>query len=217
MIMVRPDRKASLVGDAAPQDAAVPDRRAFAADRAFREPPNGCRRLRSAARLRGCLADLPVALSMNSARTPFVRLGPAGEMMAGENVLSCPAVRSRHRAGSAAACRDGSRIAAICNRPRCRAARSRSACRAWRNTRAPWCARPCASSWSCRPSSISSRTACGSTLMPTPSGLSSGTLSNTLAGTPIWCRLSASVSPPMPPPAMRTVMIRPCYCLGVMT
>src|SRR5258708_313715 len=70
-----------------------------------------------------------------------------------------------------------------------------------------------ASRASCRPSSISSRTACGSTLMPTPSGFSSETLSNTLAGTPIWCRLSASVSPPMPPPAMSTVMLRPCYAL----
>src|SRR5438876_6332308 len=66
-----------------------------------------------------------------------------------------------------------------------------------------------ASSRSCRPSSISSRTACGNTLMPTPSGFSSDTLSNILAGTPIWCRLSASVNPPMPPPAMRTVMMRP--------
>ena len=73
-----------------------------------------------------------------------------------------------------------------------------------------------ASSRSCRPSSISSRTACGSTLMPTPSGFSSATLSNTRAGTPIWCRLSASVSPPMPPPAMRTVMIRPRYPACVM-
>src|SRR4051812_47515390 len=72
----------------------------------------------------------------------------------------------------------------------------------------------CTSSLSCRPSSISSRTACGSTLMPTPSGRNSGTLSNTRAGTPIWCRLSASVSPPMPPPAMRTVMVRPSCSLG---
>src|SRR3954454_23712345 len=70
---------------------------------------------------------------------------------------------------------------------------------------------PAASSASCRPSSISSRTACGSTLMPTPSGFSAGTLSKTLAGTPIWCRLSASVSPPMPPPAIRTVMILSCH------
>src|SRR5438270_8080762 len=43
--------------------------------------------------------------------------------------------------------------------------------------------------------------------MPTPSGFNAATLSNTLAGTPIWCRLSASVSPPMPPPAMSTVMV----------
>src|SRR5216684_4052104 len=62
---------------------------------------------------------------------------------------------------------------------------------------------------SCKPSSINSRTACGSTLMPTPSGFNSDTLSNTFAGTPIWCRLSASVSPPMPPPAMSTVMTKP--------
>src|SRR5882757_4286362 len=44
---------------------------------------------------------------------------------------------------------------------------------------------PDASSWLSRPSSISSRTACGSRLMPTPSGFNSETLSNTLAGTPI--------------------------------
>jgi hypothetical protein len=30
-----------------------------------------------------------------------------------------------------------------------------------------------------------------------------------LAGTPIWCRLSANVSPPMPPPAINTVILRP--------
>src|SRR5882672_827126 len=68
---------------------------------------------------------------------------------------------------------------------------------------------PEASSRSSRPSSISSRTACGSTLIPTPSGLNSDTLSNILAATPIWCRLSASVNPPIPPPAISTVMIRP--------
>src|SRR6478609_5129290 len=68
---------------------------------------------------------------------------------------------------------------------------------------------PAASRRSSRPSSINSRTACGSTLMPTPSGFSSDTLSNTLAGMPICCRLSASVSPPMPPPAMSTVMVGP--------
>src|SRR5690349_10077501 len=48
--------------------------------------------------------------------------------------------------------------------------------------------------------------------MPTPSGFNSGTLSNTVAATPIWWRLSASVSPPMPPPAMRMVMVRPFDC-----
>src|ERR1700733_12910486 len=68
---------------------------------------------------------------------------------------------------------------------------------------------PDASNRSSRPSSINSRTACGSTLMPTPSGFNAGTLSKTLAAMPIWCRLSASVSPPMPPPAMRTVMNAP--------
>ena len=45
---------------------------------------------------------------------------------------------------------------------------------------------------SSRPSSVSSRTACGSMLMPTPSGFTSGTLSNTRHGTPIWWRLNAS-------------------------
>jgi hypothetical protein len=44
---------------------------------------------------------------------------------------------------------------------------------------------PDASSLSSSPSSINSRTACGSTLIPTPSGFSAGTLSNTLAATPI--------------------------------
>src|SRR5271166_121086 len=47
--------------------------------------------------------------------------------------------------------------------------------------------------------------------MPTPSGFSSATLSNTLAGTPIWLRLSASVSPPMPPPAISTVIGSPHF------
>ena len=41
-------------GDAAPEDAAVPDRRTFVRDRAFRARPNGCRRLRSARRRHGC-------------------------------------------------------------------------------------------------------------------------------------------------------------------
>src|SRR5947209_7281427 len=70
---------------------------------------------------------------------------------------------------------------------------------------------PAASSSPSRPSSISSRQACGSTLMPTPSGFSSATLSKMRQGTPIWWRLSASVSPPIPPPAIRTVIIDvPC-------
>src|SRR5271163_2257869 len=73
---------------------------------------------------------------------------------------------------------------------------------------------PEASSFSRRPSSINSRTACGSTLIPTPSGFSSDTLSKTLAEMPIWCRLSAKVSPPMPPPAISTVILFPFYVMA---
>ena len=40
--------------------------------------------------------------------------------------------------------------------------------------------------------------------MPTPSGSTSGAASNTRAEMPAWCRLSASASPPMPPPMIRT-------------
>ena len=46
--------------------------------------------------------------------------------------------------------------------------------------------------------------ACGSRLMPTPSGWISGAASNTRQEMPAWCRLSASVSPPMPPPTIST-------------
>src|SRR5262245_47049677 len=53
--------------------------------------------------------------------------------------------------------------------------------------------------------------------MPTPSGFSAGTLSNIFAGMPIWCRLRASVNPPMPPPAISTVIMPPCYLRVVMT
>src|SRR5882757_8216610 len=62
----------------------------------------------------------------------------------------------------------------------------------------------CVANASCRPSSLSSRMACGRRLMPTPSGSTSGAVSNTRAEMPAWCRLSASASPPMPPPTIRT-------------
>src|SRR3981081_4143212 len=62
----------------------------------------------------------------------------------------------------------------------------------------------CAASASCRLSSLSSPMACGSRLMPTPSGSTSGAASNTRAEMPAWCRLSASASPPTPPPTIRT-------------
>src|SRR5262245_1647733 len=45
---------------------------------------------------------------------------------------------------------------------------------------------------------------CGSRLMPTPSGWIPGADSNTRQEMPAWCRLSASVSPPIPPPTIRT-------------
>lgn len=56
-----------------------------------------------------------------------------------------------------------------------------------------------------RPRSNSSRTALGCRLMPTLTGRISCALSNTVNGTPIWCNVRASVSPPMPPPAINTL------------
>src|SRR5260221_181364 len=55
-----------------------------------------------------------------------------------------------------------------------------------------------------KPRSCSSRTAFGCRLMPTPSGCSCATDSNTMQGTPIWCSVRAVAMPPMPPPAMST-------------
>src|SRR5689334_13251165 len=40
--------------------------------------------------------------------------------------------------------------------------------------------------------------------MPTPKGFSSPTASSTRHGTPICCRVRATLSPPIPPPAMST-------------
>src|SRR5688572_9335255 len=40
--------------------------------------------------------------------------------------------------------------------------------------------------------------------MPTPSGRRCCTDSKTRHGTPIWCRVRATLNPPMPPPATRT-------------
>src|SRR6516165_8526063 len=74
----------------------------------------------------------------------------------------------------------------------------------------------CRASVSARPSSVSSRMPCGSRLMPTPSGWISGAVSNTRADTPAWCRLSAKVSPPTPPPTISTsgCSLTDCRSLG---
>src|SRR5512135_1553007 len=53
------------------------------------------------------------------------------------------------------------------------------------------------------PSSPSSRVACGSRLMPTPTALMPGADSYTRHGMPRACSASASVSPPTPAPTMR--------------
>src|SRR5689334_12510002 len=60
-----------------------------------------------------------------------------------------------------------------------------------------------------RPRRASSRAACGRMLIPTPTGLSSGEDSNTREGMPAFSRASASASPPMPPPTIRTSMREP--------
>ena len=56
------------------------------------------------------------------------------------------------------------------------------------------------------PSAHSSSLACGSTLIPAPSGRNSVVASNTRAGIPARCNVNASVSPPMPAPTMITSM-----------
>src|SRR6185369_11975033 len=61
---------------------------------------------------------------------------------------------------------------------------------------------PWRASVSPRPSAVSSRMPCGSSVMPTPSSFTSGAPSYTRQGMPRWCRASASVSPPMPPPTI---------------
>jgi hypothetical protein len=63
---------------------------------------------------------------------------------------------------------------------------------------------PVAASASPRPSSVSSRTACGIRLMPTPSGRSVTAASMTSTSIPAACSESAAVSPPMPAPATIT-------------
>src|SRR3954468_1707174 len=59
------------------------------------------------------------------------------------------------------------------------------------------------------PSVSKTRLACGRILMPTPTALMCGADSNTRQAMPRRCSSSASVSPPMPPPMMRTS----CTCL----
>src|SRR5829696_6047447 len=53
-----------------------------------------------------------------------------------------------------------------------------------------------------RPSPMSSATAAGWMLIPTPSGLISGAASSTVARSPRACSASAVASPPIPPPAI---------------
>src|SRR5215469_4130217 len=68
---------------------------------------------------------------------------------------------------------------------------------------------PWRASVSPRPSAVSSRMACGSSVMPTPNSFTSGAASYTRQVRPRWCRASASVSPPMPPPMIAMSMSRP--------
>ncbi len=64
---------------------------------------------------------------------------------------------------------------------------------------------PIASKWlGPMSSSYRARTAFGWRLIPTPRGLSSATASSTRQGTPICCNVRATLSPPIPPPAMST-------------
>src|SRR3569833_2071845 len=63
---------------------------------------------------------------------------------------------------------------------------------------------PVAANASARPSSVSSRTACGCRLMPTPSGSRARTASTTSTSAPAACRLSADVRPALPAPTTRT-------------
>ena len=63
---------------------------------------------------------------------------------------------------------------------------------------------PVASSSPPRPSSVSSRTACGIRLIPTPSGRSAAAESITIASIPAACSESAAESPPIPAPATIT-------------
>src|SRR3954469_9506742 len=54
--------------------------------------------------------------------------------------------------------------------------------------------------------------ACGRRLTPTPTALTCGALSNTRQPMPRWASSSASVSPPIPPPTMRTSFTSGVYC-----
>src|SRR5258708_1424833 len=55
-----------------------------------------------------------------------------------------------------------------------------------------------------RPSPASTLVACGSRLTPTPTALICGADSKTRQGMWFWCKASASVRPPRPPPTTRT-------------
>ena len=122
----------------------------------------------------------------NGGSTPRAVLVEARDRVAEPHrVLAQPLAR-RRRAAPCAGRRDGSRAAASRSRRSGRAGPDdglavaavvgeRRASR-WRARRAP----------SARPSSLSSRMACGSRLMPTPSGRTSGAASNTRAEMPAW-------------------------------
>src|SRR4029077_11305172 len=66
---------------------------------------------------------------------------------------------------------------------------------------------PAASSASPRPSAVSSRMACGNSVMPTPSSFTSGAASYTRQAIPRACRLSARASPQIPPPTSGVVIL----------
>ena len=170
-------------GNAAPENASVPDRRALLriqlfADRGVNAVGRDQQRaVMAARRSAGCLVD---EVGADTAR----RLRPAVKMMAGENVFGPqPFGRGVEQNLLQRAAMDRKLRPFVTGLDATGLAPDRLA--VLEKYASSLVRTPDASSRSSRPSSISSRTACGSRLMPTPSGFNSETLSNTLAGTPI--------------------------------
>ena len=168
-------------GDAAPQDAAVPDRRPFLRIQLLADAGVNAVGARPAARRHGCppACRSPCRRNRRARRRGF---GPVAQVMAGEDALRAePLDRGVQQDLLQHAAMDRELRPFVAGLDAARLAPDRLAVlgeirelagRARLRRQAP----------SSSPSSISSRTACGSTLMPTPSGFSSETLSNTLAG-----------------------------------